>query len=97
MDWRLRAKALFFVDKKSITEISRIIGVSRQSVSAYLKALTGYMEERERRRNENAEKRARCRKQWDRDNRPERYSSITAETIRQEHETAVRILSRDRY
>lgn len=97
MDWRLRTKALFFVDKKSIAEISRIIGVSRQSVSAYLKALAGYEEERERRKKENAEKRAFYRKQWDRANRPERYSSITAETIRQEHETAVRILSRDRH
>lgn len=97
MDWRLGAKGLFFVDKKSIAEISRIIGVSRQSVYAYLKTLTGYTAERERRRNENAEKRALCRRQWDRANRPERYSSITAETIRQEHETAVRILSRDRY
>lgn len=95
--WKEQTKALFFIEKLNITEISNITGVNRKSISKYLKSIKGYTDEIERRKNENLDKRKEYKRNWDRKNRPNRYSVVNGETIRREHDIAAAILSREKY
>lgn len=94
--WREQVRHLFFDCKKSIVEIEGIVGISRKSISGYLRQLPGYQRERERRKLENKERRPEYKRQWERKHRFT-GGAVTAETIRREHETAVAILSREKY
>ncbi len=93
--WRSAARADFFDRHKSIEEIARKTGISRQSISAYLKKLPGYKEERQRRKAENALSRKDYKRQKNREYRA--MGAVTAETIRREHDVAALILSREKY
>lgn len=93
--WRSAARTDFFDGHESIEEIARKTGVSRQSVSAYLKKLPGYREERERRKAQNALSRKDYKRQKNREYRA--MGAVTAETIRREHDVAALILSREKY
>ncbi|OUQ56344.1 hypothetical protein B5E58_10880 [Tyzzerella sp. An114] len=97
MNWREQAEALFFIDKKSIKEISVEIGVSRKSISKYLNSLTTYNDERNYRKIINQKKRKEYKRNWDSENRANRYSVIDKDTIKREHIMAVSILSREKY
>lgn len=88
---------LFFVEKKSIVEISKIINMSRKTVGDYLGGLPGYAEEKERRKQENSIMRKKYQRDWDKANRGNRYSMINGESLRHEHELAVAELSREKY
>ncbi len=94
-DWRKTAETAFFEQHLSIEDIASRIRISRQSISGYLKKLPGYREERERRKKVNAA----ARKEYKRDkNREYRaMGAVTSETIRQEHDIAALILSREKY
>ncbi len=96
-DWKSAAKRLFFEDKKTINEIAEETGISRQSVSGYLKKLPGYQEERDTRKAENAVKRKEYKKEKNRQYREDNKSLVTPETVRREHDIAVMILSHEKY
>lgn len=95
-DWKERAEALFYVEKKNITEIEALLGISRKTLSVHLSSTDGYREERERRKRENAVGRKEYKREWDRKNRFT-GNVINAETIRREHDVAAVILSREKY
>lgn len=94
-DWRAAAREQFFEGHKSIGEIARITGISRQSLSGYLKRLPGYKDERDRRKRQNAAARKEYKREKNREYRA--MGAITAETIRREHDVAALILSREKY
>lgn len=94
-DWRGAAREQFFERQKSIEEIARITGISRQSISGYLKRLPGYREERNRRKEQNTAARKVYKREKNREYRA--MGSVTAETIRREHDVAALILSREKY
>jgi len=96
-EWKKEATKLYFVDKKNIQDISKEIGVSRKSVSKYLRTNAGYEKEKEKRKLQNKAKRKRYKQEWDKANRADRYSKVTSASMRREHEMAVSILSRDRW
>ena len=95
--WQERAKALFFVEKKSIKEISIMLLKSKKSIYDYLKKLPEYQQEKEKRQKINRQNRKEYQKQWDRQNRADRYTSISGESIRREHDIAAMILSAERH
>lgn len=95
VDWRADAKEQFFEGHKSIGEIAGNTGISRQSVSGYLKRLPGYKDERDRRKRQNAAARKEYKREKNREYRA--MGAITAETIRREHDVAALILSREKY
>ena len=95
-DWRAQAEALYFTDHLRITEICRIVGVTRKYVSAHLQACEGYDREREWRKKQSAERRREYQREWDREHRT--YGgAVTEETIRREHDLAALELSREIY
>lgn len=94
-DWRTEVREQFFEGGKSIEEIAKATGVSRQSISAYLKKLPDYQKERERRKAQNAAARKEYKREKNREYRA--MGAITAETIRREHDVAAVILSREKY
>ena len=94
-DWRAAAREQFFEGHKSIGEIAKATGISRQSLSGYLKKLPGYKNERDRRKQQNAAARREYKREKNREYRA--MGAITAETIRREHDVAALILSREKY
>lgn len=95
--WQERAKALFFMEKKSIRQISIMLFKSEKSIYDYLKRLPEYKQEKEKRKKANKQKRKEYQKQWDRENRADRYTSISGESLKREHDVAAMILSAERY
>ena len=96
-EWKEQAKALFFVEKMKIGEIADITGISRKSISKYIHSLPEYEAEAEARSQSSETKRKEYKRNWDRKNRPNRYSVVNGETIRREHDMAAAILSREKY
>lgn len=99
IDWREQAKALFFIDHLGIKEISILIRKSRETVSRYITECEGYQDEMAFRKVQSAENRKEYQRNWDRSNRSQRYSNtaISKDTIKREHEIAVKVLSSERY
>ena len=95
--WQERARALFFMEKKSIREISKMLFKSEKTIQNYFKKLPEYKQEKEKRKKANSQKRKAYQKQWDRKNRAERYTNISGESIRREHDVAAMILSAERH
>lgn len=99
-DWKGQAEALFYLQKKSIREISEATGVSRKSISGHLTRTPGYEAERSRRKQEHAAGRKDYKREWDREHRSAAAcygGPVTAETIRREHDVAALVLSREKY
>lgn len=94
--WKKDAADCFFQSHMSIEDIAAYTGVSRQSISAHLKTLPGFLEEKERRKNVNREKRLQYKREKNREYRAS-VGEITPETIRREHDVAALILSREIY
>ena len=94
IDWRHQTEVSFFGNGLTIEAISKATGVSRRSISAYLNSLPHYKDEVERRKKSNSN-----RKDYYREHKRKRRTEqpITGEVLRQEHETAVRILSKERH
>ncbi|MGL4790980.1 MAG: hypothetical protein ACRCW1_06165 [Anaerotignaceae bacterium] len=96
-EWKDKARELFFEKGYSIRKISEEINISRRSISKHLNSLQGYKEEHNNRKALNKEKRKEYKNNWDKKNRPNRYTTITADTMKKEHEKAVSILSHEKY
>lgn len=98
MDWKDEARMQYFDYKMSINEISRITGKSRKSVSAFLNSLSNFSLEKDKRKQENNIKRSIKAKEHMRNKRKETHQNIVdGHLLRRDHETAVSILSRERF
>lgn len=95
--WREQAEALFFVEHLKINDIAATVKKSRETVSRHICACKGYEEEISERRRQSAKRRKEYKRSWDRENRSGRFRTVCAESMKQEHITAVRILSRERH
>lgn len=95
MDWKEKARDLYFGSGMGIGEIAVYLDISRQSVSGYLKHLPGYGAEQERRKAANSSRRKEYKKEKNRQYRA--CMAVTGETLRREHDLAALILSREKY
>ena len=108
VNWKSEAESFYFTSGWSIARISEAIGVSTVSISKHLNSLPHYTAERERRKAQN-QSRTEYFRDYKRKSREEAKGKtltvtackinygVCADTIRREHETAVRILSRERH
>lgn len=96
--WKEQAARLW-LDGLGMEETALLVGRSRQSVSAYIKTLPGYEQEKKRRRKESEEKRRAYKREKQRGYRQASsvLMAVTAETMRREHDLAALELSRERY
>lgn len=95
--WKQKAEELFFKEKKSIKEIAELTGISRQSISGYLKQHPDYQKERAERKARNAVSRKDYKREKNRQYREDYKSTVTAETMKREHELAAMLLSHEKY
>ena len=95
-NWRKKAEEMFFNDGLEINEISILLDKSMRSIQGYLSTCTAYEHEKEKRSTAKREKRKEYKRQWDRDKRT-RGDTVTAESIRREHDIAAMILSHEKY
>lgn len=96
-DWKKKAEEYFFVSHMKMGDISALTGISRQSISAYLKNLDGYEAEKEYRKKETSRKRREYKTEKQREYRAAVPMDVTVETMRREHELAAMELSHERY
>lgn len=95
-NWKEQAQALFFVDHVGVTEIAAVVSRARETVSRYLNDCEGYEAEMAFRRKQSEAQRREYKRQWDRHNRAGLYD-ITKDSLRREHEIAVRVLSAEKF
>ena len=96
-DWKERAKALFLVEKVNISQIADVVGVTRQTVSKYIKSLPEYEDEATRRKQQSRIDRAVYKNIWQKNKRNTISHGVTGDTLKREHEQAVIELSREKY
>lgn len=98
-DWKRMSEILFFRDHRKIGDICRVVGRTRKYVSGHLHGCSGYEAEMRWRKSRQEEKRRQYQVEWNRSHRRESFAAgdVTADTLRQEHDTAARILSSERY
>lgn len=97
MAWKEEASRMFFQGSAAVGDISAATGVSRQSVSAFLKQQPGYRAEKQRRKEVNAIRRREYKAAKNREYRSAARDEVTAETMKREHDMAAAILSREKY
>jgi hypothetical protein len=97
-NWKQEAERLFFDGGLSIVEINGSLGISTKSISSHLNSLPGssYRAERERRKKANADRSGYFRDYRRKERALVNHGSNT-ETLKREHITAVRILSKERF
>ncbi len=95
--WQELAKEYYFESHLSINDIAALTGVSRQSISGYLKTLTGFKKEKEKRKSENQGRRKEYKKEKNREYRSATQTPVTAESMRREHDLAALELSHEIY
>lgn len=96
--WQDKAEE-YYRDGLKITDIEALLGVSRKTVSVYLKKLPDYEKIRAERKKALGMKRRQYKTEKQRTYRRESNSiyAVTHETVRREHELAVMELSREKY
>ena len=94
-DWKSIAAELFFYEGKTIIEISSIIGISVRSISSYFNSLPNYAAEKEKRKQANSNRKDYY-KNHKRKSR-KRHFNPCGESLKREHITAVKILSRESF
>lgn len=97
-DWKEKAEK-YFRDGLMITDIEALLGVSRKSISAYLRKLPDYDRIKEERRKETDKRRReyKTKKQKQYRQASDSIYAVTSETVKREHELAVMELSREKY
>lgn len=93
--WREKAKKLYFLEKKTITDIAKELGKSRKTISLFLNSTKNIQEEKQKRK-ELSQKKKKEAKAAKRRNRS-RTGEIHPGILKREHEIAVQILSREKY
>ena len=96
--WKEKARE-YYSDGLKITDIEALLGVSRKSISTYLKSLPDYEQIKDKRRKESDKRRREYKTKKQKDYRSQNFSAgaVTTESIRREHELAVMELSREKY
>lgn len=97
MGWKEEAFRMFFKDGAAVGNIAVATGVSRQSLSAFLKQQPGYKTEKQRRKETSAIRRREYKAEKNREYRSAARDEVTAETMKREHDMAAAILSREKY
>lgn len=95
--WKELAWSCYFESHMHINDIAVVTGISRQSLSAYLKGCEGFTIEKQKRKNENYEKRKIYKREKNREYQSAANMSVTAESMRREHDIAALILSHEIY
>lgn len=95
--WKELAWSYYFESHMSINDIAAAAGVSRQSVSAYLKGCEGFDGEKQDRKNKNLEKRKIYKREKNREYQSAARMPVTAESMRREHDLAALELSHEIY
>lgn len=95
--WKEEAEHLFFVKKRSLTEISEELCISRQSISAHLKKHPDYDTERNQRKEMNRANRREYKREKSRQYREKYRMKVTQETMKREHDIAAMLLSHEKY
>lgn len=97
-DWKEKARE-YYSDGLKITDIEVLLGISRKSISTYLKGLPDYEQIKEMRRNESNKRRREYKTKKQKEYRKQNFSAytVTGESMRREHELAVMELSREKY
>ena len=89
-EWQKKAYDLYFKQHKKIIAVSELVGKTRQTVSSFLQAQQEWNSEQEFRKAESAKRRKKQKMFYDMLHRSE-------PNLFREHETAVRILSAEKY
>lgn len=95
--WKELAWSYYFESHMSINDIAVATGVSRQSISVYLKNCDGFSVEKQKRKNENLEKRKIYKREKNREYQSAARMPVTAESMRREHDLAALELSHEIY
>ena len=95
-NWRKKAEEMFFNNGLEINDIAVLLDKSRRSIQGYLSTCTAYEHEKEKRSTARKKRRKEYKRQWDRDNRS-KSDTVTAESMRREHDVAAMILSHEKY
>lgn len=97
-DWRKKARE-YYQDGLKIVDIEALLGISRKSISVYLKSLEDYGKIKEMRKKESDKKRRAYKTDKQKAYRKQLSGAyaVTGESMRREHELAVLELSRERY
>lgn len=95
-EWKEQADVLFFTERKSITEISKELKVSRQHIAKHLQKCKLYEKEKERRKAENRKKRKEYKKKWYHKKMSIDYA-VDSDTLKREHFEAVNVLSYEKF
>lgn len=94
-NWKEQAKALFLIEHISINDIAVIVKKSRETISRFLSSCEEYENEMLFRKKQSEENRREYQRQWDRSHR--RYNAVTTDSIKNEHISAVKILSAEKF
>ena len=98
MEWKYRAKDLYFTEHKKITEIAKLLNKDRKTISTFLSSQEGFKGEKERKKTENEEKRGGYKKNWENKNRKSgSLGEFEKSILKRQHEIDVMILSADKY
>ena len=89
-EWQRQAFELYFEKHMKINCIAASIGKTRQTVSSFLRLQPEWSREQELRKAESAKRRKEQKAFWEKLHRSE-------PNLKREHETAVRILSAEKY
>lgn len=95
--WKDLAWSYYFESHMSINDITLVTGVSRQSISAYLKSCENFVAEKQNRKNKNYEKRKIYKRQKNREYQSAARMPVTAQSMKREHDLAALELSREMY
>lgn len=98
MQWKDKAYNLYFNEHKSINEISKIVGRSRQSVSAFLNAQNNISDEKQNRKTLSGIKRKKDNLENMRKVRKQRRNKVVENALlKRQHVIDVNVLSRERH
>lgn len=95
--WKELAWSYYFESHMSINDIAAATGISRQSISVYLKNCKGLLREKQDRKEENGARRKIYKKEKNREYRSAARMPVTAESMRREHDLAALELSHEIY
>ena len=96
-DWKAQAETLFFDQHQKIKAIAAALGKSTVSVSKHLNSLPRYQATRTQRQQDKPNRTDYFREQKQRKRKEQAAGHVPYETIKREHEIAVRILSSEKY
>lgn len=96
-NWKDKAYELYFVDHKRINEISKLVGKSRQSVSAFLNTKNILAEKEKRKAVSRIKQRQKNKANMRKIRKNAESSFVESALIKRQHIIDVNVLSRERH